>query len=84
MGGELEGGWRQAKLVVMVQGERMVIAGAAVGEGELGCLGDVSQRGNQQGEIVFGCEQGGRERSPTWGPAGSQTWWRACTTFGSG
>lgn len=27
-------------------------------DGELGCLGDGPQRGHQQDEIVFGCEQG--------------------------
>lgn len=31
MGGGLEGGWRQANLIMMVQGERTVTAGAVVG-----------------------------------------------------
>ena len=48
-----------------------------------GCLGAGSQRGNQQGAIVCGCEQGGRGRSPAWGTAGSQISWRCWASFGS-
>lgn len=46
-----------------------------------GDLGEGSYRGNQQGEIVFGCEQGSREKSPAWRTAGSQIWCRCQVTF---
>ena len=37
------------------------------------CLAVLSWRGSHQGETVFGCEQGGRERSPAGGLLGHRS-----------
>lgn len=43
--GRLEGGWRQTDLIVMVQGERMVTAGAVVGGWRAGATLERGLRG---------------------------------------